>query len=76
MGYYEYWALKNDLGWPEDQEHCEELGHLLDADSTIISDRAKSRGINQIGSLGSGNHFIEVQKVDQIYDKDAAKTMQ
>jgi tRNA-splicing ligase RtcB len=69
------WAIENDYGWENDQINCEEQGHLLNADSSLISERAKSRGITQIGSLGSGNHFIEIQKVDKIYDIEAARTM-
>lgn len=69
------WALENDFGWKEDQIHCEENGKMKNADSSLISERAKSRGLSQIGSLGSGNHFIEVQKVDEIYDEKIAKVM-
>ena len=44
-----------------------------DADSSKVSDKAKKRGIPQLGSLGSGNHFLEVQKVDEIFDEQVAQ---
>ena len=62
------------LGWPEDIEHCEENGHMESADPSKVSGNAKSRGLPQIGTLGSGNHFLEVQKVDKIFDPGVAKT--
>jgi len=67
------WAIKNGYGWSEDKNFIEEKGCLNDADSDYVSQTAKSRGIKQLGTLGSGNHFIEVQKVDQIYDAEIAK---
>ncbi|MHA1727259.1 MAG: RtcB family protein [Promethearchaeota archaeon] len=69
------WAIENDYGWKEDKLHCEEQGQLLNANSDLVSKRAKDRGIKQLGSLGSGNHFIEVQKVDKIYNLQKAKTL-
>ncbi len=67
------WALRNGYGWDEDIERIEEYGKYEGADSTKVSDRAKKRGMPQLGSLGSGNHFLEVQKVDKIYDEETAK---
>lgn len=67
------WAIENGYGWPEDKEHCEENGRMKDADHTKISGQAKSRGGPQLGTLGSGNHFLEVQAVDRIYDREVAK---
>jgi tRNA-splicing ligase RtcB len=67
------WALENDYAWDKDLEFLEENGSMKDADSSVVSDKAKKRGIPQLGSLGSGNHFIEVQRVDEIYDEDVAK---
>jgi len=61
------------LGWPEDIEHCEERGHMENANPDKVSTNAKSRGLPQIGTLGSGNHFLEIQKVDKIYDPRIAK---
>ncbi|HDO19584.1 MAG TPA: RtcB family protein [Thermoplasmatales archaeon] len=67
------WAVENGYGWKEDLEVLEERGCLENADSTVVSDRAKQRGLSQIGSLGAGNHFLEIQKVEKIYDEEAAK---
>ncbi len=69
------WAVENGYGWDEDLEHMEENGSLERADSSVISDRAKKRGIPQLGSLGSGNHFLEIQYVDKIFDQKAAEVM-
>lgn len=60
-------------GLPEDLEHCEEHGCMAVADPDLISVRAKKRGSDQLGTLGSGNHFLEVQVVDAIYDEKAAQ---
>ncbi|UCH38425.1 MAG: RtcB family protein, partial [Candidatus Bathyarchaeota archaeon] len=67
------WAIDQDYGWEEDSERCEENGCMTRADPRKVSKIAKKRGIPQLGSLGSGNHFLEVQLVDQIYDKKVAK---
>ncbi|MEE1129178.1 MAG: RtcB family protein [Methanobrevibacter sp.] len=67
------WAVENGYGWPEDLEVLEENGKMEDADSSIVSDKAKKRGIPQLGSLGSGNHFLEIQVVDEIYDEKVAE---
>lgn len=69
------WALESGYAVEEDLEHCEENGRLKQADSDLISKKAYDRGITQVGSLGSGNHFLEVQKIDHIYDKDIAKQL-
>jgi hypothetical protein len=61
--------------WPEDKEHCEEFGRMLQADSRKVSDRAKKRGLPQLGTLGAGNHYAEVQVVDEIFDQRAANKM-
>ncbi|MDR0900808.1 MAG: RtcB family protein [Methanobrevibacter sp.] len=68
------WAVENEYGWEEDLMFLEENGRMLDADSSKVSDKAKKRGIPQLGSLGSGNHFLEVQKIDEIFNEEAAKT--
>lgn len=61
------------LGWPEDIEHIEERGRMEGADPSKVSDNAKRRGLNQLGTLGSGNHFLEIQRVDKIFDERVAK---
>jgi len=65
--------VEQGFGWPEDVKHCEENGHMSLADPSRVSSTAKKRGLTQIGTLGSGNHFLEVQKVDRIYDPETAK---
>jgi len=65
--------LKQGYGQKEDVEYCEAGGRLNWADSQVVSERAKNRGRDQVGTLGSGNHFLEVQKVAQIFDSEAAK---
>jgi tRNA-splicing ligase RtcB len=68
------WAIENGLGWHEDAEHCEEKGCMKNADPSKVSSTAKNRGLTQIGTLGSGNHFLEIQKVDKIFNAETAKT--
>jgi tRNA-splicing ligase RtcB len=58
----------------EDVERTESWGRLEGADPHTVSDRAKQRGGGQLGTMGSGNHFVEVQRVDEIFDEDAAAT--
>jgi len=67
------WAVENGYGWEEDLEHLEENGKMENANPTTVSEKAKKRGIPQLGSLGSGNHFLEVQRIDKIFDEKAAK---
>jgi len=69
------WAVDNGYGRKEDAEVCEENGQMSNADPNEVSDRARKRGAPQLGSLGSGNHFLEVQKVAEIHDEEAAKRM-
>ena len=69
------WAIDNGYGTKEDAEACEENGHMENADPNKVSDKARKRGAPQLGSLGSGNHFLEVQKVAEIHDEEAAKRM-
>ena len=69
------WALKKGYATEEDLEHTEEGGVLTGADPAKVSDRAKERGKNQVGTLGAGNHFIEVDVVDEIFDQKAADRM-
>ena len=67
------WLIKRGFGWSEDADHCEEQGCMANADPTKVSSTAKSRGLTQIGTLGSGNHFLEIQKVDKIFNSKTAK---
>ena len=68
------WTVKKGYGTQEDIENCEENGKLTQADPSKVSDLAKKRGRGQVGTLGSGNHFIEVQYVNKIFNKETAKT--
>jgi tRNA-splicing ligase RtcB len=70
-----HWAVKRNFGLPQDLEATEETGRMKGADPDKVSARAKKRGAPQSGTLGSGNHFLEVQVVREIYDEVAAKTM-
>ena len=67
------WAVENGYGTPGDLEMTEEGGRMKEADPSGLSARALERGIPQLGTLGSGNHFLEIQKVDRILDPAAAK---
>jgi len=67
------WIIDRGLGWPGDAEHCEERGCMKNANPDKVSTTAKNRGLTQIGTLGSGNHFLEIQKVDKIYNPRTAK---
>jgi tRNA-splicing ligase RtcB len=67
------WAIDRGYGWSEDATKCEEEGCMESADPSKVSQTAKSRGTPQLGSLGSGNHFLEIEKVDEIVDEKAAK---
>ncbi len=69
------WALEKGFGEAEDIVATEEAGCLKGANPDKISSKAKKRGIPQLGTLGSGNHFLEVEVVDEIYDHDVAKAM-
>ena len=67
------WAVENEYGAERDLKHIEENGRLKIADPSYTSKEAKKRGMPQLGSLGAGNHFLEVQYVEKIFDKKAAK---
>lgn len=69
------WAVENGYGTEKDLEHCEENGALDGGRPEVVSRKARSRGRPQLGTLGSGNHFLEVQYVDKIFDEKAAKVM-
>jgi tRNA-splicing ligase RtcB len=69
------WCVERDLGWQEDLEFTEENGCIAGAESAKISERAVERGYNQVGTLGSGNHYLEVQvaRPKDVRDKELAK---
>ena len=69
------WAIDHGYGTSDDSDVCEENGQIQNADPNKVSDKARKRGAPQLGSLGSGNHFLEVQKVAEIHDEEAAKRM-
>lgn len=69
------WAVEQGYGWDEDWKHCEEEGAMPDANPDMVSSRAKQRGRPQLGTLGSGNHFLEIQYVDKIYNPEIAKKL-
>ena len=69
------WAVENGFGEPSDIERTESGGQIEGADPSLISNKAYERGRAQQGTLGSGNHFLEVQHVDEIYDENAANVL-
>ena len=66
------WAIKEGYGWDEDLKLTEEYGKM-EADSSKVSNKAVKRGLSQIGTLGSGNHYLEIQRAGEIFDEQAAK---
>jgi len=66
-------AIKNGYGTSKDLKKCEENGCVKNTNPKIISQRAKSRGMPQLGTLGAGNHFIEIQTIEEIFNKRIAK---
>ena len=69
------YAVERGHGVDRDLERCEDHGVVADADPAGVSERARARGLGQVGSLGSGNHFLEIQVVDTVYDADAAAAL-
>ncbi len=69
------WAVKNGYGDEEDLEYIEEEGRMEDADPDTISKRALERGAPQLGTLGSGNHFLEIQYVSKIFSEPMARVL-
>ena len=67
------WAVENGYGWENDLSHIEENGRMKDADSSKVSETAYKRGRPQLGTVGSGNHFIEIQEVKEIFNPEIAK---
>jgi len=68
------WAVKRGFGVPEDLKRTEDHGAMEGADPSLLSERAIKRGRGQLGTLGSGNHFLEIEVVDKIYDSEKAGT--
>jgi tRNA-splicing ligase RtcB len=69
------WAVKNGYGSPGDLESMEDGGCISGADPEAVSERALERGKDQLGTLGSGNHFLEVEVVEEIFDRDVASVL-
>jgi len=67
------YLVEKGYGEKEDIENCEHQGKMEMADASCVSEKAKNRGRDQVGTLGSGNHFCEVQKVEEIFDEEVAK---
>jgi tRNA-splicing ligase RtcB len=66
-------VMQQGYGEPQDLEHCEEKGTMANAQPDWVSKKAKTRGRDQLGTLGAGNHFLEIQKVEMIYESETAK---
>lgn len=67
------WAVREGYGFEEDWKHIEDFGKLEGADVKSVSAKAKGRGMNQLGTLGAGNHFLDVLVVDEVFDEVVAK---
>lgn len=67
------WAVSKGYGFEEDWEHIEEEGKMKGVKPEFVSQKARSRGIGQLGTLGAGNHFLDVLVVDEVFDKKVAK---
>ncbi|OGU54384.1 MAG: RNA-splicing ligase RtcB [Ignavibacteria bacterium RBG_13_36_8] len=70
------WAVENDFGTNDDLLHTEENGRLKSADPSTLSKRAIERGLDQAGTLGSGNHFLEIDVVEEVFDAEKAEVME
>jgi len=69
------WAVSRGWGRAEDIDHTEDGGTLEGADPAALSSRARERGLNQVGTLGSGNHFLEIDEITHIYDEEMAAAL-
>jgi len=69
-----HWAVQNGYGDADDLEFIESNGVLPSADSNVVSTEAKQRGHDQLGTIGAGNHFVEVDRVDEIFDEEIARS--
>ncbi|GBC92964.1 RNA-splicing ligase RtcB [bacterium HR15] len=70
-----HWMVEHGYGWEDDLQHTEATGRLDMPDPDVITNKAIERGKDQLGTLGGGNHFLEIQVVDEIYDPKAAEAM-
>jgi RNA-splicing ligase RtcB len=70
-----HWMVEHGYGWDDDLAHTEATGRLDMPDPDVITEKAIERGKDQLGTLGGGNHFLEIQVVDEIYDPVAAEAM-
>ena len=68
------WAVERGWGWADDLERIEERGQMLHAKPGAVSEQAKQRQRDEMGTLGSGNHYLEVQEVTELFDASAAQT--
>jgi len=69
------WAVKEGYAWDEDPIFTEDMGRMEGADTATVSERALDRGREQLGTLGSGNHFLEIQRVDNVFDAKTAECL-
>lgn len=69
------WCVENGYGWKEDLERMEDYGCIKQADPALVSEKAVSRGMEQLGTLGSGNHYLEIQYAGEIFDEKTAKKL-
>ncbi len=69
------WAIENGYGWKEDIDYTENKGKMKSADPNMVSNKALERGRNQVGTLGAGNHFIEIQEITDVYDSEIAEKL-
>ena len=69
------WAVEHGFGFEEDLEHIESYGALPKADPSKVSKEAYERGSDELGTVGSGNHFVEIQAIDEIYDEEIANKL-
>lgn len=67
------WAVQHGYGLHEDLAHMESEGRLPEADPSAVSEQAKKRGHDQLGTIGAGNHFVEIDRVEEIYDRETAE---
>lgn len=68
-----HWAVEHEYGLPEDLAHIESNGKLEEADAYMVSEKARKRGHDQLGTIGAGNHFVEIDRVEEIFDEQKAE---
>lgn len=69
------WCVENKYGTQNDLDCCEENGCMSGADTKLVSQKIRGAALNQLGTLGSGNHYVEIQRVEKIYNQEAANVM-